>query len=207
MKRVGRTITFITLLVMVCSGIAFAGAAAIVSPATNTIVYSDNLLVSVKVTEPKTVRVTIYEEKDVNNEQYVSVNVTNLTETDLGIIATGPTPLATSVAAVSMAGTSSASALSDGTPVKSYTSVIIGETASYTCTSQLGFYTKQINNVTPGLYRVQVDTVDAAGLATETTNSLVAVKAKPAIEKSNIFETPQTGALQFLQNLLKSIFR
>ena len=207
LKRLGRAAAFIMILVMICSNVVFAGAAAIVSPATNTIIYSDNFLVSVKITEPKTVRVTVYEEKDKSSEDYVSVNVTNITEEDLGLIASGPSAQVTSTTTVNAATVAAATTLSDGTAVKSYTSFIIGEAASYACTSQLGFYTKQINNVTPGLYRIQVDTLDAAGLATETTNSLVAIKAKPVEEKSNIFETPQTGALQFLQNLLKSIFR
>lgn len=192
---------------MLCSSIVFAGAVAIVSPASNTIVYSDSLLVSVKVTEPKTIRVTVYEEKELSNEQYVSVKVANLTEADLALIAIGPVPQVAGTTAVNTTTAPSASVLSDGSAVKSYTSFILGESVNYTCTSQLGFCTKQINNITPGLYRIQVDTLDTAGAATETVNSLVAVKVKPVVETTSIFETPQTGALQFLQNLLKSIFR
>jgi hypothetical protein len=206
LKRSRRTMALVAAIIMLCSSVAFAGAAAIVSPAANTIVYSDSLLVSVKVTEPKAVRVTVYEEKELINEQYASVKVANITEADLALIAVGPVPQGAGTAAFNTT-TTSVSVLSDGSAVKSYTSFILGESASYTCTSQLGFYTKQINNITPGLYRIQVDTLDTAGAATETVNSLVAVKVKPVAETTNIFETPQTGALQFLQNLLKSIFR
>lgn len=207
MKRFRRTTALITALILLCSSFAFAGAAAIVSPTANTIIYSDNLLVSVKVTEPKTVRVSIYEEKDYINEQFVSVNVTDINDADLVLIANGPAPQITTEAAMNLPSAPAVINLSNGTAVKTYTGVMLGQAADYTCTSQLGFYTKQISDVSPGLYRVQVDTIDALGAVTETINSLVAVKAKPIMEKSNIFETPQTGALQFLQNLLKSIFR
>lgn len=87
MKRF-RHITIVTAIVLLlCSSFAFAGAAAIVSPAANTIVYSDSLLVSVKVTEPKTVRVTVYEEKETSGETLVSANVTAFTEADLALVA------------------------------------------------------------------------------------------------------------------------
>lgn len=192
---------------VMCSNFAFAGAAAIVSPAANTIIYSDSFLVSVKIAEPKTVRISIYEQKDLNNEQLVSVNVSNMNSEDLALIAKGPTTPVTGEVAATEVSISSISTLSDGTAVKSYTPVALTETTTYTCVGQLGFYTKQIDNVKPGLYKIQVETLNAAEEVTETIDSFIAVKVKPITERANIFETPQTGALQFLQTLLKNLFR
>ena len=202
-----RQFTAVLFVVLMCgSGFAFAGAAAIVSPASNTIIYSDSLLVSVKVTEPQTVRITAYEEKQASGDSLVSANVSAITESDLAIIASATTEGTAAEGSADIATTASAS-LSDGSTVKSYTSVAMGDTASYTCNSSLGFYTKQINDVTPGLYRIQVETVDSEGGVTEVVQSMVAVKAKPVEVKSDIFQAPQTGALQFLQTLLRNIFR
>ncbi len=195
MKRF-RHITIVTAIVLLlCSSFAFAGAAAIVSPAANTIVYSDSLLVSVKVTEPKTVRVTVYEEKETSGETLVSANVTAFTEADLALVAAKKTQGA------------AASTLSDGSTTKDYTSAAMGDAVSYTCDSSLGFYTKQISDVKPGLYRVQVETVNGDATVSETVHSMVAVKVKPVEVKASIFQAPQTGALQFLQTLIRNIFR
>lgn len=196
-----------TIAILMCSSFVFAGSAAIVSPAANTIVYSDSFLVSVKVAEPKTIRVTVYEQKELNNDQLVSVNVTNLKAEDLALIAKGPTPSVTGEAAATEVNATTVSTMSDGTAVKSYTPVVLTEATTYTCSGTLGFYTKQIDNVKPGLYKIQVETINTAQEVTETVNSIVAVKVKPVTEKVNIFQTPQTGALQFLQTLLKNLFR
>lgn len=206
MKKFRRITAILMIMLLFSTGFVFAGAAAIVSPASNTIVFSDSLLVSVKVTEPKTIRVTIYEEKETNEDTLVSAKVSAYTEADLSVIASAktktPVALEGAVSAVAAEPT-----LSDGTTVKEYTSVAMGDAATYTCDSSLGFYTKQISSVTPGLYRVQVETLNSDGTASETIHSMVAVKTKPPEEKSNIFQAPQTGALQFLQTLLRNIFR
>ena len=50
MKRLRQFTAVLFVVLMFGTGFAFAGAAAIVSPASNTIIYSDSLLVSVKET-------------------------------------------------------------------------------------------------------------------------------------------------------------
>lgn len=207
MDRVKRIMASIIIAMLVCSSFVFAGTAAIVSPAANTIVYSDSFLVSVKIAEPKTVRVTIYEQKELYNDQLTSVNVVNMSTEDLAVIAQGPVPVITGEATAAEVEMSAVASLSSTVPVKNYVSVALAEPTTYTCTGTLGFYTKQIDNVKPGLYKIEVQTLNAAAEVTETTNNFVAVKVKPVAEKVNIFETPQTGALQFLQTLLKNIFR
>ncbi len=199
MKRFGRITALFMIVLLLCSSFAFAGAAAIVSPASNTIVYSDSLLVSVKVTEPKTVRIAVYEEKETSGESLVSANVTAFTEADLALIAAAKAPAVQT--------TTAASILSDGSAVKTYSSVAMGDAVTYTCDSTLGFYTKQISEVKPGLYRVQVETVNPDGTASEAVQSMVAVKVKPVEVKSAIFPAPQTGALRFLQTFIRNMFR
>ena len=207
MDRYKRIIAIVITVMLMCSSFAFAGAAAIVSPTSNTIIYSDSFLVSIKVAEPKTIRVTVYEQKEPINEQLLSVNVTNINSEDLALIAKGPAPSVTGEVAATEAVASAVATLSDGTAVKSYVPVVLSEATTYTCTGQLGFYTKQIDNVKPGLYKIQVETLSATAEVTEIVSNFVAVKVKPVVVKVNIFETPQTGALQFLQTLLKNLFR
>lgn len=207
MDRYKRIVAIVITVILLCSSLVFAGAAVIVSPPSNVIIYSDSFLVSVKVAEPKTIRVTVYEQKEMNNEQLFSVNVTNMNSEDLALIAKGPAPSVTGEAAATETVAANVATLSDGTAVKDYVPVALSEAATYTCTGQLGFYTKQMDNVKPGLYKIQVETISSDAEVTETVSNFVAVKVKPAAVKVNIFETPQTGALQFLQTLLKNLFR
>lgn len=146
----------------------------LVNPVSNSTVYSNNLLISVKLTEPRTIKVKVYEEKQIVNGTLAAVNVNTLTTIN---------------GTVNTAG---------------FTSVIIAAPAPFTSSNNLSFYTKQVNGLTPGLYRIHIDTLDDSGKAIYSSNSYVAVKEKT--EETKIFETPQSGTMQFLQNLLKTIF-
>lgn len=149
----------------------------IVNPVTNSTVYSNNLLVSVKISKPKTIRLTVYEEKQLVNGTLSAVNVNRL-------------------------------ATSNGTISKaSFTSSQIGLSEQFTSTNNLSFYTKQVNNVSPGLYRIKVDTLDNTGKEIFSSENYVAVREKPTTTNdAKIFDTPQSGTLQLLQNILKTIF-
>ena len=69
MRQIRRVVSLLLVFVMLAAGQVFAAdAAAIVSPAANSIVYTDSLLVSVKVTELKTIRISVYEEKVSSSE-------------------------------------------------------------------------------------------------------------------------------------------
>lgn len=169
----------IVVLSMVCSTV-FSSAAGdssvvLVNPVSKSIVYSNNLLISVKLTEPKKIIVTVFEEKQMVNGTLSAVNVNTLT-TSGGTI--DPSSVQSTVA---MAAT------------------------SFTSSNNLSFFTKQIN-VSPGLYRIQIKVLDESGKVTDTKNSLVVVKEKKTETDSKIFDTPQSGTMQFLQNLLKTIF-
>lgn len=168
----------VAVLTLFCSTI-FVNAAAdpnvvVVNPVSNSTVYSSNLLISVKLTQPKTIRVTVFEEKQMVNGTLSAVNVNTLTTTNGSINSA------------------------------SFSSVPITSPVEYRSSSNLSFYTKQVNNLDSGLYKVQVETLDSSGKRVYMNNSYFVVKEKA--EDAKIFETPQSGTMQFLQNLLKTIF-
>ncbi len=192
MRHGKRIIALMLVFAMLATGFVFAAdAASIVSPAANSIVYTDSLLVSVKVTELKTVRVSVYEEKVTSGDALVSADVSGFTEEDLKA-ASGDAQ---------------------------YTDVLLGEAAEYTNTVEIGFYTKQIA-VTPGLYKVKAETLETVMewpegatepvekiIVTEAVSSLVAVKVKPAEEKPQVFQDNSTGAITFIRKILKNLFK
>jgi hypothetical protein len=167
------------VLSLLCSTIVASAATdpnvILVNPKYNSTVYSNNLLISIKMTQPKSIKVSVFEEKQVVNGTLSAVNVNMLT---------------TSNGSINNA---------------SFTSVAVGVPAKFESKNNLSFYTKQIN-IKPGLYRIRIDTLDAAGKEIFTRNSYVVVKEKTEEAEAKIFETPQSGTMQFLQNLLKNIF-
>lgn len=191
MRQIRRIVSLILVFAMLSTGIVFAAAAAIVSPAANSIVYTDSLLVSVKVTELKTIRVSVYAERVVSGDKLVNADVSKFTEADLK------------------------AAAGSG----KYTDVLLGEAATYTNTVEIGFYTKQIA-VSPGLYKVKAETLETVMewpegatepvekiIVTETKSSLVAVKKKPVEEKPQVFQNNSTGAVTFIRKILKGLLK
>ena len=192
MRHLRRITAIMLALVMLAGCLVFAAdAASIVSPAANSIVYTDSLLVSVKVTELKTIRVSVFAEKVTSGDSLVNADVSNFTEEDLKAAAGDP----------------------------KYTDVLLGEAAEYENTVEIGFYTKQVS-VTPGLYKVKAETLETVMewpegatepvekvIITETKSSLVAVKTKPAEEKTQVFQDNSTGAITFIRKILKGLFK
>lgn len=169
----------IVVLSMVCSSV-FSFAAndpnvILVNPKDKSTVTSNSLLISIKLTEPKNIRVGVYEEQQNVNGTWSAVNVSSLTTSSGTINGDNLKPVAVT------------------TPAK------------FTSTNNLSFYTKQVNGLSPGLYLIKIDTLDGAGKILYTKNSYVLVKEKEETD-SKVFETNQSGTMQFLQNLLKSIF-
>ena len=189
MLRIRRITAIILAIAVLATGFVFADAAAIVSPAANSIVYTDSLLVSVKVTELKTIRVSVYAEKVTSGDKLVNADVSKFTEADLKAAAGDP----------------------------KYTDVLLADPAEYTNTLEIGFYTKQIA-VSPGLVKAEtletvmdwpegaVEPVEKT-IVTETKSSLVAVKKKPTEEKTQVFQNNSTGAITFIRKILKGLLR
>lgn len=203
-----RRILAVLLAVLLAFEVTFA--ASIVSPADSSIAYSDSLLVSVKLSDQKTVRITVYKEqigteKEVRKEdgsivtetEYKDADASDLTENDLAAIAAGKKTEADGTVVT----------LSTGSEIPDYHDAVFAPAVEYTnSTAGIGFYTKKLINVTPGLYKVKVETLGSKNEVTETVVSFAAVKEKKE-EKQGIFGRGVTsGALQFLQNLLRNLF-
>ena len=149
----------------------------IVNPADGHTLYADNLLVSVKLTQPATIEVSVL-------RLWKAVGGTN-----------EPITLEEYQSAQS---------------ADSRVEIVRTEFAkmdAFTSVNHLSFYTKRIENVTPGVYEILVGTLDAEGGVIGVNASVVDIKAK---EENPVDATPstapQSGPSQFLKNLLKSIF-
>lgn len=186
-------------------------AASIVSPQDSSIAYSDSLLVSVKLSDTKTVRITVYkeqtgEEKQVTGEDgsvqtetvYSDVDASKLTVNDLSAIAAGK----------KTDDSGKLITLSTGDGIPDYHDSVFAESVEYTNqTSGIGFYTKKLTDVKPGLYKVVVETLEKGKDVSETVVSYTAVKEQQE-EKKSIFESiSQSSTLKFLQNLLRGLFK
>ena len=213
-RKISAVLAMILVIVMLGASLSFAAAAEVISPAENSISYSDSLLVSVKVSEAKPVRITVFEEMDskevvvkdekgksVKTTELFSLNVEKLTEEDL-----------VSIVDVYTGKVTDGAILSTGNKAAKYTSTEYTEPVVYKVDpknkSGIGFYTKQLTEVKPGLYRVQVETlatVNKKEVVSETVNSFVIVKEKEAEPK--LFETKQNGALKAIKEVLKTIFK
>ena len=176
-KRAARIIALMLCLLLAAGTASFA--ASVVSPAANSIIYSDSMLVSVKVTDKATIRVTVYEEKQKDaSGTLVSVDVADMTSSDLSSLDS-----------------------------KKYTDSVFSTAATYTNTGDVGFYTKQLTNVKPGLYKVKVETLGENDSVVSTISCFTAVKQKEEKQDQNIFQNQTTTALQFIQNLIKKVFK
>ena len=146
----------------------------IVNPVSESTIYSDNLLVSVKMTAPLSIRVSVSQEFKSVNGVNTSVSLEDYKKTESSEIE----------------------------------SVAIGTADSFTSTNNLSFYTKKVENVKPGIYKITVETVDAEGNVIHTNASPLEIKAKEE-NPANLapVESQNTGTAQFLKNILRAIFR
>lgn len=178
MKRIA--CVFLIILTMLCSTVtSFASKdpnVILVNPASNSIVYSNNLLISVKITQPKIIRVTFYQEMQMVNGTPVAVSVSSLTN--------------------------SAAALNNA----NITDVAVTSPAIYTSTNNLSFFTQKHTGLSPGVYKIKIDTLDSSWKELYSTSSLVIVKEKSEKTEDKILDSPQSGTMQFLQNILETIF-
>ncbi|MBQ2867172.1 MAG: hypothetical protein II983_02650 [Firmicutes bacterium] len=207
-------LAFMMLFSTIVSAAASDPAVTIISPVVESVVNSDSLLVSIKITQPETIRVSVYEEKQMVGEELVSVDVSTVESAPAApveVTPVAPAPVvdgtaATEAPAVAAAAAEPVNATASGVTA-SFVSQEVMAPETFTCTNTLSFYTKQINNVTPGLYKVKVDTINEAGEVLYSTETLVVVKGVASeAEKTDLFESNQSGISQFLQNLLKNIF-
>lgn len=208
-NRLTRITAIALIIVFVFTASAFA--ASIVSPADGSIAYSDSLLVSVKLSDKKTVRITVYKEQIGTSTEvikdnglrateivYSDADASKLTEEDISLISAGK----------KFRENGEKILLSTDEEIPDYHDSVFAEAVEYTnATAGIGFYTKKLTNVGVGLYKVKVETLGSKNEVTETVVSYAAVKEKKE-EKQGIFGgASQSGALQFLQNFLRNLFR
>jgi len=145
----------------------------IVNPVSGSVVYSDNLLVSVKMTAPVTIRVSVTQEFVVVNGEDRSLNLTE------------------HLAAA-------------GNQIRS---VAVGTADDFTNVNNLSFFTRRVEDVTPGIYRITVETINQNGEVIHTNSSPVEVRA-PETNATNAAPTTSqsSGTAQFLRNVLRAIF-
>lgn len=182
MKKI--TTVLVVLMTMLCSTIMASAAAdpavTIVNPADKIAVNSDSLLVSVKVTQPKVIQISVSEKKQTVDGKDVSIDVNQILNdtTENGL-----------------------------EKLKNSKNVEVCKAENFTCSNNLSFYTKQINNLNPGVYEIKVKTLDSAGKTIYSSTSLVAMMGKQSAEdQDKLIDAKQNGALQFFQNLFKSFF-
>ncbi|MDR1572311.1 MAG: hypothetical protein LBS32_07285 [Clostridiales Family XIII bacterium] len=80
------------------------------------------------------------------------------------------------------------------------------EAESFESKGSVSFYTRKIENITPGVYLIRVETLDAAGKAVYSKESRILVKEKTE-EETKVFDSQKSGTSQFLQSLLSKIFK
>jgi len=101
----------------------------IVNPVSYSSITSSNLLISVKITAPKTIRVSAYEVK-----KTVGDVETALGESDM-------------------------KAILDGTFSGTIGYKPVGSAENFSSANKLSFYTKKLENINPGLYLIKVETI------------------------------------------------
>lgn len=182
-------ISLLLIFTMIFSSFSLSFAASdsditLVNPVANSATTSSNLLISVKLTAPKTVKVSAYElRRSVANPSYVPG---------------GKAPQYITQAL----GDSDMKAITDGkfdAKGISYPNIFVD---NFSSNKKLSFYTKKLEKMSPGVYLVKVETI-ANGKSVYMTQSYVEVKEQ---QEDKMFSSNSTGAGGFLQGLVKSVF-
>ena len=196
MKDLKKIIAFVLVLVLTAGTMVFAEGS-IVSPAANSITTSDSLLISVKLNQPGTVRVKVFEEKIEKKSVVTSV-----------VSGQAVTHEAISYTSVNTS-TFEAIDFTSNPALSTYADVSYQEPAEYTSKDTIGFYTKQLSDVKPGIYKVVVEDLNDKKEVVSSTSALTVVKTKPAATENKVFtnSATKTSALTILQNFLKSLFK
>lgn len=165
-------------------------AVTVVNPLHNATVYANSILISIKLTAPETIKINVY--KQVKHDSAGNPLTLSFTEWD---------KVQEELKAIQAGSSASAS------PSIQVLQGWVTETVTFTSTSDLAFFTKKVENLSTGVYKIKIDTMDAEDKAIYTKEQIVFVKEKAAQpEKPKVFKSSQPGTVNFLQNLLKSIF-
>lgn len=81
-----------------------------------------------------------------------------------------------------------------------------GTSDYYSAKSGLSFYVKRINDITPGLYDLVIETLDENGSAIEVYNRYFIAQPSASRQPMTIYQTRPSGRVLFFQGVFKSIF-
>lgn len=219
MKELKRIVAFVLTIVLMMGSFAFAdtpqtavvkdSTATIVSPTNNSIVSSDTFLVSVKLNKAATVKISVYEQKEVI-KKVVTEKVSGSTVTKEAIsYVSFDTAKFVEKDFTSNAALESSEGFAYTTP------------AAYTSKDNVGFYTSKVENVKPGIYKVVVETIEQVTVkdektgketkvdkVVETVSSMIAVKTKVETAPVVFEQKKEKGSvLTVVSNILKAIFK
>ena len=212
MKQARRIICVVLVICMFAASIAMATpSASIVSPNANSIVADDNLLISVKVSDKKKVAVSVFEEKEIvaapteespENLEFVTIDTKDFTEDILKSISE----------AFEKTYKNTVFSIGEKENLKSFIDSVVAEPSYYTAVGETGAYSKKLEKLTPGLYRVQVEVLDKDEKVVETYNSFVAVQEKVDATKKTeaaavTTEVQKTSLVQSLIKFVKNIIK
>ncbi len=159
------------LVLCICSfSVSFADDStySIISPQTNTdgIVYCDNLLVSVKVSEGSALRFTLY----------------------------------------SYPNYSSAASIAEVPAVAFTLKEQVGIPDVFLTEDNINFYTKQINNIEPGLYSLKVDILENGNAVSSYSKYFIAKPSASKLVNNSVYESQPSSKVLFFQSVFKSLF-
>ena len=211
MKHAKRIISFVLLLCMLASSLALAATpkASIISPIKNSVVSDDKLLVSVKVSDKKKVAIKVFEEKVLTGTKFdeekqeeieilTAIDVSEFTEEILKALEKEYEENKVII-------------VGEEENKQELRSVLVAEPVTYTATGEFGYFSKLLEDVKPGLYRVQVEVLGKDDVVEETYYSFTAVqkKADAPEEAENVVpvETVKISIVQVIAKFIKSLIK
>ncbi|MBE6020165.1 MAG: hypothetical protein IJC41_00335 [Firmicutes bacterium] len=82
----------------------------------------------------------------------------------------------------------------------------VGISENYEKRDRIGFYTRQLNDIEPGLYALRVDSLDGNGNITDTYSKYFIVKPNASKTTTTIYESQPSNKVLFFQSVFKSLF-
>lgn len=221
MKRLRHILSVMLVFLMLFSNTSFAASApgaSIVSPAANSVASGSDLLISVKVSDKKKISVTVFEERRAvadkdGKESFEAVDVKELSENALDLLEDAFNKSSKNFEdAVFEKGKATGSFVIEEKEERiKFTELVVSEPASYTAVGEAGYFSKNLEKLSPGLYRVQVQLLDKDGEAVESYSSLVALKENKTEAKADatcdkaepVQLTPETQKANLVQSVVK----
>ena len=213
MKQTRRILCLVLVICMLAASFVMAAtpSASIVSPNANSILADDTLLISVKVSDKKKVAVSIFEEKEI----VAAPTAKDPTATTLAAIDTKDftEEILKSVSlAYDKTHKDGIFTIGEKEDLKSFKDCVTSEAVYYTAVGETGAFSKKLEKLSPGLYRVQVDVLDKDDKVVESYNSFVALQEKvdetvKTETKAVTTEVQKTSLVQSLIKFVKTIIK